>query len=140
MSIYDECIEWDGPLNSGRSPYGRIAIPDDDGIIRRRKAYVHRLVWIEENGPIPTGMCVLHKCDNPPCINIDHLFLGTQSDNIDDMVRKGRHVPRSIAQTHCKHGHAFSQENTYLRKDNVRACKTCMRASKKRLRAKKGAR
>lgn len=51
---------------------------------------VHRLTWINTNGPIPKGMCVLHTCDNPPCVNLDHLFLGTQADNIADMVAKGR--------------------------------------------------
>jgi hypothetical protein len=42
------------------------------------------------NGEIPPGMWVLHHCDNPPCVRPDHLFLGTQSDNMQDMIRKGR--------------------------------------------------
>lgn len=56
----------------------------------RRKMYVHRLAWIEAHGPIPEGMHVLHKCDNPPCYNIEHLFLGTPADNAADKMRKGR--------------------------------------------------
>jgi len=47
-------------------------------------------VWEEANGPIPDGMGVLHHCDNPPCKNLDHLFLGTQKDNMRDMEEKGR--------------------------------------------------
>ena len=50
----------------------------------------HRVVWTEHNGLIPKGMCICHHCDNPPCINIDHLFLGTHKENMEDMARKGR--------------------------------------------------
>lgn len=50
----------------------------------------HRLAWIEAGHTIPDGMCVLHKCDNPACINADHLFIGTQRDNVTDMITKGR--------------------------------------------------
>lgn len=53
-----------------------------------RKA--HRAAWVERNGPIPDNLWVLHKCDNPSCVNPDHLFLGTAKDNNDDMRKKGR--------------------------------------------------
>jgi hypothetical protein len=50
----------------------------------------HRASWIIHNGPIPEGMHVLHKCDVPSCVNPDHLFLGTNADNIADRLRKSR--------------------------------------------------
>lgn len=55
-----------------------------------RKA--HRLSWEDSNGFIPAGLCVLHRCDTPACINIDHLWLGTNAENNADMMKKGRHV------------------------------------------------
>lgn len=56
-----------------------------EGLIR-----THRYSWELHNGPIPEGLCVLHRCDEPLCIRPDHLFLGTLKDNTQDMVTKGR--------------------------------------------------
>lgn len=50
----------------------------------------HRIAWMEQRGPIPDGLCVCHHCDNRKCRNIEHLFLGTQFDNMSDASRKGR--------------------------------------------------
>lgn len=55
-----------------------------------KTVYAHRVAWIMTNGPIPDGLNVLHRCDNPSCVNPAHLFLGTAQDNQDDAIVKGR--------------------------------------------------
>lgn len=51
----------------------------------------HRVAWMFKYGPIPDGLCILHKCDNPSCVNTKHLFIGTKADNNRDKMEKGRH-------------------------------------------------
>lgn len=62
---------------------------------KRRSTLAHRVAWELTQGPIPTGLCVLHRCDNPACCNPTHLFLGTNRDNVADRHAKGRngHLP-----------------------------------------------
>lgn len=82
------CWEWNGCKRNG---YGRTTTGSrTDGT--RRSVSAHRLSYELHNGSIPTGYEVCHKCDNPSCINPDHLFVGTRQDNIDDRERKGRNV------------------------------------------------
>ena len=111
--------------------YGRFRIGD--------KFYsAHRVAWEKENGPIPAGMCVLHRCDNPPCVRVSHLFLGTNSDNVQDCLQKGRHP--NAQKTHCPRGHRYNEENTttYQRpgRSPERQCRVCNRERMALVRAK----
>jgi hypothetical protein len=56
----------------------------------KRFVYAHRFAWEQEHGPIPSTVHVLHRCDNPPCVNVDHLYLGTHASNMADMVVRKR--------------------------------------------------
>lgn len=75
------CIEWNGNIRQG---YGRF-------YLNGKWLTAHRVAWEIHNGPISEGMLILHKCDNSTCVNIEHLFIGTQRDNVQDMIRKRRH-------------------------------------------------
>ncbi len=80
-SEHGKCWVW--TKHKFDSGYGRIMV---SGHLWR----AHRCSWLLHNGDIPDGMCVLHKCDNPICVNPGHLFLGTSPENTEDMVEKGR--------------------------------------------------
>lgn len=77
----EECWPWTGATNF--KGYG-------DFSDRGQKRRAHRMTWELHYGPIPAGLFVLHRCDNRPCCNPNHLFLGTSSDNAWDRVKKGR--------------------------------------------------
>lgn len=84
----DACWEWLGL----KACHGYGTMVGIDNILMR----AHRISFLIYNGSIPDGMNVLHSCDNPPCTNPKHLFLGTQKDNIMDMIQKGRSKFRGI--------------------------------------------
>jgi hypothetical protein len=92
------CWEW----SATRAPTGY-------GIVRYKNKHVraHRLFWEIINGPIPKGLMGCHKCDNPPCVNPDHIFLGTASDNILDSHSKGRISQRGSA----NHGSKLTEKD-----------------------------
>lgn len=86
------CWLWTGVI--GKNGYGRMRI----GPAKLR--FAHRISYQEHVGQIPTGLYVLHKCDNPMCVNPDHLFLGTISENNKDSAKKGRTLKGEDHQNH----------------------------------------
>lgn len=85
------CWEWTGATS--KFGHGRMKVAG-------RLESPHRLMWEEENGPIPRGLWVLHTCDNPRCVRPSHLFIGNRRDNMRDASKKGRlHVEHPNKQT-----------------------------------------
>jgi hypothetical protein len=84
--VLEGCWEWTGAKD--QSGYGRLASRTPDG--RRTTVMAHRVSWEIHHGPIPPGLNPCHRCDNRGCSNPDHLFLGTQKDNVHDAIAKGR--------------------------------------------------
>jgi hypothetical protein len=80
----DDCWLWRGGTSSGSLGYGNF---NENG----EHVYAHRYAWKRKHGPIPAGICILHRCDNPLCVNDAHMRLGTDGDNSKDKVAKGRH-------------------------------------------------
>lgn len=89
---------WVWPYASDKKGYG---MKRENGTL----TYVHRISWRLFNGPVPHGKFVCHKCDNPPCCNPNHLFVGTRIDNQNDMRSKGRHAnpPTHYGESHPLH-------------------------------------
>lgn len=123
-TLVGECLVWTGRVDE--KGYGRTG---------SRNGGAHRAAWIAANGAIPRGVCVLHRCDNPPCVNVAHLFLGTVADNNRDRHAKGRTVianlaagPRAnAAKTKCVNGHLYDGNNTGKRANGRRWCRACAR-------------
>jgi len=114
VDMRGHCWEWTAAKTS--CGYGRFKVEG-------KTVGAHRVSYELHYGEIPEEMCVLHTCDTPPCVNPEHLFLGTPTDNNRDRDQKGRNGFSN--KTHCPQGHPYGEDNLYLRSNGQRVCKAC---------------
>jgi hypothetical protein len=112
--------------------YGIYSVYRDD---KKFGINAHRYSWELVHGRIPAGMFVCHRCDVPQCVNPDHLFLGTQQENMADRDRKGRN-PFIPDASRCQRGHPWTPENTIIdnhrRVGKQRKCRACEKIRRNR--------
>lgn len=94
-------------------------------VANRHTTTAHRWAWMLFRGAIPDGKVVCHHCDNPACVNPDHLFVGTLGDNMQDMHDKNRH-PNSPKRSVCRNGHNLATAGLHRNQSNPNGtCEQC---------------
>ena len=116
VNVSSGCWLWFGIVN--KKGYGKFRLSG-------KFVGAHRAAYELFKGEIPSGKWVLHTCDVPNCVNPEHLYTGTQSDNERDKVSRGRH--HHVKKTHCPKGHPYSGHNLILEgpNKNKRKCREC---------------
>lgn len=115
------CWNWTGYKNE--QGYGSFCT------VLYNETLAHRVSYnLHNKFKLPKSLCVLHKCDNPSCVNPDHLFIGDRDLNNKDRAKKGRTITPNMNLTHCKRGHHFDESNTIIRKNGTRLCRKCHNA------------
>lgn len=118
--VWSGCHEWIGLIAEvGRAKGNFRPVAHNN----RRREYAYHMAYRLFKGPVPSGFQVCHTCDNGTCVNPDHLFLGTQADNMTDMMQKGR--ARRLT---CHLGHSMDGEQIRPNGLIKRVCRTCERA------------
>ena len=120
----NDCWPWTAAQNGAGYGYRRVG---------NKMMLAHRVIFQEVYGYMPA--VVMHKCDNPICVNPGHLQAGTYKENTRDMWEKGRQHNPNTVKLQCKNGHPFDEENTRYT-DTQRVCRTCERERMRRRRAK----
>lgn len=110
----DDCWLW---LAKAKHPYGYGRMTAGRGVHLK----AHQIGWALANGPIPEGMSILHRCDNPGCCNPAHLFLGDQAANMGDAKRKGRMSKPPIHRGASHHLAKLSDEQVSAIRDDQRS-------------------
>jgi hypothetical protein len=123
------CWLWIGGATS--AGYGVITIQGEQVYAHRMSA--HQYKGFDLNSPLH----VLHKCDNPCCVNPNHLFIGTNRDNQQDRQRKGRSRNQNTNTSHCKRGHLYVGDNLIIDYRGYRSCRTCKNLKSRELDAKR---